>query len=106
MYGPCSRIALDDAGGMNSMSPAQQLLCAVAVENRPRVDLRLYAERDTRRHVRLDETGDDVDRRPLRRQQQMHADGARHLREPRNRFFDVAARHHHQIGELVDDTTM
>ena len=34
---------------------AEQLLGAVAVENRPRVDLRRHAERDARRQVRLDE---------------------------------------------------
>ncbi len=81
---------------------AEQLFGAVAVENRPRVDLRRHAERDARRQVGLDQAGDDVDRRPLRRQNQVDADGARHLREPRDRLFDLVARHHHQVGELVD----
>ena len=81
----------------------EQLFCAVAVENRSRVDLRLHAERDARRQVRLDQAGDDVDRRPLCREQQVHADRARHLRQARDRLFDVAARHHHEVGELVDD---
>ena len=53
--------------------------------------------------VRLDEAGDDVDRRPLRRENQVDADGARHLREPRDRLLDLVARDHHQVGELVDD---
>ena len=33
----------------------------------------------------------------------MDADGARHLRQPGDRFLDFVARHHHQVGELVDD---
>ena len=82
---------------------AEQLLGAVAVENRARVDLRRHAERDARRQVRLDEAGDDVDRRPLRRENQVDADGARHLRQARDRFLDLVAGHHHQVGELVDD---
>ena len=82
---------------------AEQLLGAVAVENRARVGLRRHAERDARRQVGLDQAGDDVHRRPLRRQNQVDADGARHLRQPADRFLDLVAGHHHQVGELVDD---
>ena len=32
----------------------------------------------------------------------MDADGAGHLREAADRLLDVAGRHHHQVGELVD----
>ena len=32
----------------------------------------------------------------------MDANRTRHLCEPGNRFFDVAACHHHQVGQLVD----
>ena len=85
------------------VAAAEQLLGAVAVENRPRVDLRRHAERDARRQVGLDEPGDDVDRRPLRRENQVDADGARHLREPRDRLLDLVAGDHHQVGQLVDD---
>ena len=62
---------------------------------------------DTRNEIRagrlaLIEPGDDVHRRPLRRENQMNADGARHLRQARDRFFDLVAGHHHQVGQLVD----
>ena len=33
----------------------------------------------------------------------MYADGARHLRESRDGFFNVAAAGHHQVGQLVND---
>ena len=85
------------------MSPrAEQLLGAVAVENRARIDLRRHAERNARRQVGLDEAGDDVDRRSLGRENEMDADRARHLGEPRDGFLDLVARHHHQVRKLVD----
>ena len=40
---------------------------------------------------------------PLRGEHEMDADGARHLREAGDRFFDVGLIEHHQVGELVDD---
>ena len=86
------------------MSPLpEQLLGAVAVENGARIDLRRHAERDARREVGLDEAGDDVHRRPLRGEQQVDADGAGHLRQACDGLLDLVARHHHQVGEFVDD---
>ena len=32
----------------------------------------------------------------------MYADGARHLREARDRFFDFVTGDHHQVGEFVE----
>ena len=82
---------------------AEQALGADRVEDRARVDARRHLERDARREVRLDEAGDDVDRRPLRREDQVDAGGARLLREARDRLLDLAPDRHHQVGELVDD---
>ncbi len=65
--------------------------------------LRGHLERDARRDVRLDQAGDDVDRRPLRREDHVHAGGARLLREARDQLLDLLADAHHQVGELVDD---
>ncbi len=56
-----------------------------------------------RRQVGLDDARDDVDRRALRRENQVDADGARHLREAADRLLDLLAGHHHQVGQLVDD---
>ena len=86
------------------MSPLPSSFSApCCVEDGARVDLRRHLERDARREVRLDQAGDDVDRRPLRREDQVDADRARLLREARDRVLDVLRRHHHQVGELVDD---
>ena len=65
--------------------------------------LRRHAERNARRQVGLDDAGDHVHRRPLRRQNQMDADRARHLRQARDGLLDFVARHHHQVRQLVDD---
>ncbi len=53
--------------------------------------------------VRLDEAGDHVHRRPLRREDQVDARGARLLRQARDQLLDLLADDHHQVGELVDD---
>ena len=85
------------------VAAAEQLLGAVAVEDRARVDLRRHAERDASRQIGLDEARDDVDRGALRGEDQVNPDGAGHLREAADRFLDLVARHHHQVRELVDD---
>ena len=81
---------------------AQQRFGAHAVDDRAAVDLRCDAERDPARKVRLDEPGDDVHARPLRRQDQVDADRARLLREHRERRLDLALHRHHEVGQLVD----
>ena len=60
-------------------------------------------EADPRRQVGLDHAGDDVDRWPLRRHDQMDTRGARLLRQPLDQEFDFLARRHHQVSQLVDD---
>jgi hypothetical protein len=85
------------------VAASQQRFGAVGVENRARVDLGRHAERHARREVRLDQSGDDIDRRTLRSQHQVNAHRARHLRQARDRFFHVVAVEHHQVGQLVDD---
>ncbi len=81
---------------------AEQCFRAHLVEDSARVDLARHLERHARRHVGLDQTGDDVDRGALRRQHQMNAGGARLLRQTRDQLFHLLADHHHQIGQLVD----
>ena len=82
---------------------ADQLLRARLVEDDPAVGEAGGREGQPRRHVGLDQAGDDVDRRPLRRQQQVDAGGAGLLRDPDDVVLDVAGRDHHQVGQLVDD---
>ena len=82
---------------------ADQLLRARLVEDDPAVGERGGGEREPRRHVGLDQTGDHVDRGPLGGQHQVDAGGAGELGDPDDRVLDVARGDHHQVGELVDD---
>ena len=81
---------------------AQQLLGALFAQDGAAVDLRRHEEADARRQVRLDDAGDDVDRRALRRQNEVDARRPRLLRQPLDQEFDFLARRHHQVGQLVD----
>ena len=91
------------AGHVEHVALAEQLLGALLAEDGAAVDLGGDLEGDAGREVRLDGAGDDVDRRPLRREDDVDAGGARHLRQALHRAFDVLAGDHHQVGHLVDD---
>ena len=81
---------------------ADQPLGALLVEDHAAVGGRRHREREAGRHVGLDHAGDDVDRRALRGDHEVDADGAGHLRDAADRVLDVAGGDHHQVGELVD----
>jgi len=81
---------------------AQQLFRPRLINNRARIDFGGDFKRDTRGEVGFDESGDDVNGRPLRGQNQVNAGCACHLGEPRQRFFHIPRCHHHQISELID----
>ena len=82
---------------------AQQLFRAAGIENRAAVNLAGNGKRDSARDVRLNHARDDVDRRSLRRDDQMNARRARQLGQTADGFLHLARRDHHQIGQLVDD---
>ena len=81
---------------------AQKLLGTLLVEDGAAVDLGRHLEADAGREVGLDGAGDDVDRWPLRRHDQVDAGRSRHLRQPLHRALDLFAGDDHQIGELID----
>src|SRR5439155_1693681 len=62
-----------------------------------------HLERDPRGEVRLDEAGDHVDGRPLRRDDQVDAHRARDLGQAHQRGLHLAGRDHHEVGQLVHD---
>ena len=59
------------------VAAAEQPFRAVHVEDDARIGLRAHRKRDARRNVRLDQTGDDVHRRALRRDDEMDSGCAR-----------------------------
>ena len=91
------------AGHVEHVALAQQLLGALLAEDRAAVDLARHLEADAGRQIGLDDAGDDVDRRPLGRHDQVDAGRARLLRQPLDQELDLLAGGHHQVGELVDD---
>ena len=82
---------------------AEQALGAALVEDHARVGLRGHGEGDARGDVRLDHAGDDVHGRALRGDHEVDARAAPELPETDHGILDLRRRHHHQIGELVDD---
>ena len=82
---------------------AQQLLAAAAVQNGAGIDLGVHAIAEPAGQVRLDDAGDDVHRRTLRREDEVDAHGAGLLRDAGDALFHLAARHHHEIRQFVND---
>ena len=90
-------------GHVEHVALAEQLFGALLAQNGAAVDLGGDLERDAGREVRLDGAGDHVHRRTLRRQDDVNAGGARHLRQALDGALDVLAGDHHQVGHLVHD---
>ena len=82
---------------------SQQLLRAVHIQYRSRIHTAGNRERDTARHIRLNQTGDDIHAGSLRRNNQMNARRSRQLCQTADRFLNLSGRYHHQIGKLVHD---
>ena len=55
------------------------------------------------RDVGLDQSGDDIHRRPLRGEHQVNSRRPRLLRDPGDELIDLLPDDHHQVRELVDD---
>ena len=81
---------------------AHQALGAALVEDDLGVGGRRHREGEAGRDVGLDHAGDDVDRRALRGDDQVDADGTGLRGDAVDRLLDVAGRDHHQVGQLVD----
>ena len=90
-----SRTILDQGG-------AEQLLGTALIENGARIDSRRHLKPDTSRHVRFNQTGNNVDRRTLRRQHQVNTSCPRLLSNSSNQLLNLFTDDHHHVGEFVD----
>src|SRR5581483_2710641 len=90
-------------GQIEHVAFAKQGLRSIGVENGTGVNFGSDPEGNSRREISLDQAGNDVDGRPLRRQHQMNTDRACHLRQSSDRFLDVVLVEHHEVGQLVND---
>src|SRR5215471_13711186 len=84
------------------IAPTEQLLGAALAKDCAAVDLGRYLKADAGREIRFDRAGNDIDRRALRRHDQMDSCGPGHLREPLDRRLDLLAGDQHEIRHLVD----
>ena len=85
------------------VAAAEQPLGARHVEDHAAVGLAGDGKGDAGGEVGLDQAGDDIHRWTLRGDDQVNADGTRHLRHAADVFFDLFGRSHHQVGHLVHD---
>src|SRR5579864_6300365 len=81
----------------------EQALGSRHVDDGARIDLRGDRKGDARGDIRFDETGDDVDRRALRGDDEVDAGRPRQLRDAANAGLDARRRHQHEVRQLVDD---
>ncbi len=82
---------------------AKQLLGTNLVQNGAGIDPRRHLKRDSRRNIRLDQSGNHVHGRSLRGQDQMNAGRPALLRQSCDEFFHLFAHDHHQVRQFVDD---
>ncbi len=80
---------------------AQQLVGPHFVEHHAAVRAARDLERDAGRQVRLDQAGDDVDRRLLRGEHQVNTDRPALLRQPNDVLLDFLGGGHHQVRHFV-----
>src|SRR5690606_35584725 len=91
-------------GGLKQhVTHTEQLVGTDRVEDDTAFDLVTYRKGDLGRDIRLDQTGNNIGTRALRRQHQVDTDGAGFLRQTDHQAFDVSPGGHHQVGHLVDD---
>ena len=90
-------------GHIKHVAHAQKLFSTLFTQDRAAVDLGRHLEADPGGEVRLDRTGDHIDRGTLGRHDQVDTGRARHLREALDAGLDLFASNHHQVGHLIDD---
>ena len=90
-------------GQIEHIAPAQQLLAAVPVQNGPGIHIAGRLESDPAGDVRLDQAGNDIHGRALRRDNQMNARRPGQLGQPADVLFHILLANHHQVGQLIND---
>ena len=90
-------------GQEQRIAGAQQLLAATAVQDGAAVDLGAHPVAEAARQVGLDHARHHVHAGALGGQDQVDAHGAGLLGDARDAVLHLAAGHHHEVGQLVDD---
>ena len=101
---PCTRGRFLVALGIKQhIAFSEQLFRAVHIDDRPGIHAGRNRKCDSRRHVCLDQSGDDVDGRTLGGNDQMDTCCTRQLRQTADGILDFTRGNHHEVSQLVDD---
>ena len=87
--------------GVEHIPHPEQRFRTALIENGTRVNFTRHGKGDTRRNVGLNQTGNDIHRRTLRRQHQVDPRRTRFLCQASDQLFHLLTDGHHQVGEFV-----
>ena len=90
-------------GKVQHIPVSQQLFCAANIQDTPGVHLTLDGQGDPAGHVGFDESCNDIRRRPLGGDDQVHPGSSCFLGDPAHRILHFLGGGHHQIRKLVND---
>ena len=85
------------------VSFSEQFFCSVHIDDRSRIHTGSYRECNPGRHVCLDQSGNDIDRRSLCCNNQMKSCSSCQLRQTADCTFHFSWRYHHKICKLIDN---
>ena len=96
------RLARAD-GRVEHIAHADELFRAGGIKNDAALKRGRDRKGDAARDVRLHEAGDDIGRRALRRNDEVHTRSAAHLRHAADALLHLFGGAEHEVGQLVDD---
>ena len=94
---------LSTFGGEKHVTLAEELLGTRKVEDDARFHRSEDAESDTRRDVALNKAGDNFDDWFLSSENEMHTGGTTELSDTNNKWFELFAGLHHEVGHFVNN---
>ena len=90
-------------GLVEHVTLAQQLLGTLLAKDRAAINAAGDVETDAGWQIGLDDAGDHIDGRALRRHDKMDARSTALLRKALDQHLDFLTNRHHQIGQFVND---
>ena len=90
-------------GQEEGIAGAQELLAAAGVQDGAAIDLGAHPVAEAAGQVGLDDAGDHINAGALGGEDEVDADGTSLLGDAPDAVFDLAAGHHHEVRQLIDD---
>ena len=82
---------------------AQQLFRSVHINDGSGIGTGGHIKGNPARYIGFNQAGDNINRRPLGRNNQMQPGRSGHLRQPANRILNFIGSYHHQIRQLINN---